>query len=291
MSMMVRKRVVMAFSAAILCALVLFILMNAIVIVPTGYVGVKTTFGQISESIVPNGFNWKLPFVQKIQKVNCKQQDIVFAGQIWSETSERTALYYDGVTVTYQINPEKAAWIYANVSNYEDNLVKQSLVASAIKASSKELTATDATNRGIIEPLALENIQGALDEKYGEGVVTINKVIIADADFEESYNEAIAAKQTAQLEYEQQKIVNQQKIEAAEAEATVITTQAQAQADAAVIKAQGEAEANELLSGSLTDKILLQMYIDRWNGILPSVTSGETGLMLNVGDLIGTETE
>lgn len=269
-----------------------FFLANSIVVIPTGYTGVRTTFGQVDEIAVQNGFNWKIPFVQKIKKVNNKQQDIVFEGQIWSETSERTALYYDQITVTYQISPDKSAWIYANVSSYEDNLVTQSLVASAIKTSSKTLSSTDATNRGVIEPLALTNIQSALDEKYGDGVVIINKVVISDADFEDSYNEAIAQKQTAQLAYERQQIENQQKIEAAEADAKVKTTQAQAEAEAAVIKAQGEADANKLLNDSLTEKILQEMYLEKWDGALPKVTLSESsGTMFGIGDIIQEEND
>lgn len=129
----------------IILGIAFIILGNSFVIIPTGYTGVKSTFGQINEVTLQNGANFKIPFIQKIEKVNNKQQDIVFEGQIWSETSERTSLYYDGVTVTYQINPEKSAWIYANVSNYKENLVTQTLVASAIKTSSKELNSTDAT--------------------------------------------------------------------------------------------------------------------------------------------------
>lgn len=281
------------FAVAALIGLILFGLGNSLVIIPTGYTGVKSTFGQIDEATVQNGANWKLPFVQKIEKVNNKQQDIVFEGQIWSETAERTALYYDGITVTYQINPKMSAWIYANVSNYEENLVNQTLVASAIKTSSKSLSSTDATNRGIIEPLSMQNIQKALNEKYGENVVIINKVVIASADFEDSYNQAIAEKQTAQLAYEQQQIENQKKIEAAEADAKVKTTQAQAEADAAVIKAQGEADANELLNDSLTEKILQQMYLEKWDGALPKVSlSDGTDAIVDIGNLISaTEVE
>ena len=258
-------------------------------IIPTGYTGVKSTFGQIDETTIQNGANWKIPFIQKIEKVNNKQQDIVFDGQIWSETSERTALYYDGITVTYQINPEMSAWIYANVSNYKENLVTQTLVASAIKTSSKSLTSTDATNRGIVEPISMQNIQKALNEKYGEDVVIINKVVIANTDFEDSYNQAIAEKQTAQLAYEQQQIENQKKIEAAEADAKVKTTQAQGEAAAAVIKAQGEADANKLLNDSLTDKILQQMYLEKWDGALPKVSlSDGTDTIVDIGDLSST---
>ena len=216
----------------VLLGLAICVLSQSFAIIPTGYTGVRITFGQIDNRTVQNGFNWKIPFVQKISQVNNKQQDIAYTGQVWSETSERTILYYEGVTVTYTINSEKSAWIYANISDYKKNLISDSLVASAIKSSSKELNSTDATNRGIIEPLAQEKIQEALDQKYGDEVVFINKVVIANTDFEESYNQAIADKQTAQLTYEKQQIENKRQIEAAEAEAQVKTTQAKAEADA-----------------------------------------------------------
>lgn len=262
------------------------VISQSFAIIPTGYTGVRITFGQIDNRTVQNGFNWKIPFVQKISQVNNKQQDIAYTGQVWSETSERTILYYEGVTVTYTINSEKSAWIYANISDYKKNLISDSLVASAIKSSSKELNSTDATNRGIIEPLAQEKIQEALNQKYGDEVVFINKVVIANTDFEESYNQAIADKQTAQLAYEKQQIENKRQIEAAEAEAQVKTTQAKAEADAAVIKAQGEADANKLLNDSITEKILRQQYYDKWDGKLPSVMNSDSSdLILDIGNV------
>lgn len=268
----------------IIGGLILLVFSQSFAIIPTGYTGVRITFGQIDNRTVQNGFNWKIPFVQSINQVNNKQQDISYTGQVWSETAERTVLYYEGITVTYTINPEKSAWIYANVSDYKKNLISDNLVASAIKSSSKELNSTDATNRGIIEPIAQEKIQEALDQKYGSDVVFINKVVIANTDFEESYNQAIADKQTAQLAYEKQQIENKRQIEAAEADAKVKTTQAKAEADAAVIKAQGEADANKLLNDSITDKILRQQYYEKWNGQLPNVITGDSSdIIMDIG--------
>lgn len=266
----------------------LFIFAFSFSIIPTGYTGVRSTFGQINDRTASTGFNFKLPFVEKIEKVNNKQQDITYEGQIWSETQERTAIYYDGVTVTYQINGERSAWIYANVSNYKDGLLSQPLVASAIKESSKRLSDTDATNRGIIEPAAQAAIQASVDEKYGEGAVIINKVTISSADFEESYNQAIAEKQNAQLEYERQQIENKKKVEAAEADAKVKTTAAQAEADATLIKAQAEAQANEILAQSLSDDIFMQKMLEKWDGQLPKVTGGTGSFMDVTGMVEGT---
>lgn len=252
-------------------------------IIPTGFTGVRTTFGQIDDSTVQNGFNWKIPFVQSIATVNNKQQDINFADEeVWSETKERTSIQYKGITVTYQINSEKSAWIYANISDYENNLVSKGLVSSSIKSSSKTLSDTNATNRSIIEPLALKNIQNSLDEKYGKDVIYINKVVINNADFDESYNKAIADKQKAQLAAEQQEILNQQNIDKADADAKAAITKANGDAEAKKIAAEAEAKANETLEKSITEKILKDKYIEKWNGQLPKVVSDDSSLLYSI---------
>lgn len=280
----------------ILCAIIaLFLiitLLNSFTIVPTGYTGVRTTFGQIDNRVVEPGIAFKIPYIQSIQKVNNKQQDVSFKSKIWSETSERTAIYFENVTVTYTISADKSAWIYANVSNYKKTLVSDGIVASSIKAASKQFNSTDATNRSLIEPLAQEMLQKSLNEKYGEDVVFINKIVIDNIDFEDSYNQAIAAKQTAQLTYEQQQIENQRSIEQAAAEAEVKKTQAQAEADAKMIaahanadamriEADAEAEANQKIASSLTEEILRKMYYDTWDGVLPSVY-GADGTLIEI---------
>ena len=261
--------------------LVSVVVSSSFCIIPTGYTGVRTTFGQIDQKPVSAGFNWKIPFVQKVNKVCNKQQDVFISGQIWSETSERTAIYYENVTVTYQINGEKSAWIVANVSDYKNSLITSGIVASAIKTASKELSSVDATNRGKIEPLAQEKLQKVLDEKYGPDVIYINKVVVENVDFEESYNQAIAEKQNAQLAYEKQAIENQKNVEKAEADAQAKEKAAQGEANAIKIKAEAEAEANKKVADSLTDEILRNKYYEKWNGKLPEVVGSDANVILN----------
>lgn len=257
--------------------MLLLLLTQAFVVIPTGCTGVKTTFSQIDDVTVQKGWNWKVPFVQQIKLVNNKQQDKVFEDKIWSETQNRTAVYYKDVTVTYQINAEKSAWVYINVNDFEDNLISQPLVASAIKSASKTLTDENATNRSQIEPLAAEMIQKSLDEKYDENVVIINKVIINDADFEDSYNEAIAEAQKAVIEASKQATINEQKIAEAEAEK-----------QAKVIKAEGEAEANKKISESLTNNILQRTFYEKWDGVMPKVLGSNSSIM-DVTSLLSDE--
>lgn len=253
-------------------------------IIPTGYTGVRTTFGQIDGATVQNGFNLKIPFVQSIELVNNKQQDVTFNDRVWSETSEQTVVYAEKITVTYQISKEKSAWIFANVSDYSNNLVNETLVASAVKTASKQCATKEVTDRGVIEPLAKQTIQASLDEKYGVGTVTVLKVVISNMDFEDSYNDAIAERQVAQQKYEIAQIENQTAVEKANAQAEATLIEAKAQAEATLVEAKAKAEANDLLAKSVTNKTFTQDYIDKWNGELPKVTS--SGNMIDISELL-----
>ena len=263
------------------------------VIIPSGYTGVKTTFGQIAEETLPNGFNWKTPFIESIEIVNNKQQDAGFAqkdSKIWGETSEKVPVYMADVTVTYQIDNEKSAWIYANVSDYKSQLISDAMVASALKNAAVQFTAEQVTVRSNIEPTAQKELQESLDNKYGENVVHILKVVINNMDFEDSYNEAINQKNLAAKQAEAQTIQNQIEIDkatkdaetqriAAEAQATAETAKAQGEANAIRIKAEAEAEANRKLSESLTDNVLRNKMYDKWNGELPKVSNDSAPLV------------
>lgn len=259
----------------IIAAAALILIINAFKIVPTGYTGVRVRFGQVSSESIPSGIALKIPFIESIRLVNNKQQDVIIDGQIWSETSERTALYYEGINITYRINPARSSWLVANVNDYEHTLLTSSFVSSAVKTAAKQYNSIDATNRGIIEPAIAQALQASVNEKYGEDTITIIKVVVNNADYEDSYNEVIAEQQAAQIRYQTQQIENQRAIEQAEAQATVTRTSAQAEADAMLISAEAEAEANAIREESLTPNIIRYETISRWDGRLPMIESGD----------------
>lgn len=270
--------------ALIPIGLILTIFGFSFTILPTGYTGVRVTFGQVSNSNVSAGFNWKVPFVQSIKLINNKQQDIIFHDQIWGETKEKTPVYTSEITVSYKISSEKASWLYTNVSNLDD-IISTDLISSAIKSAMADLTYDKVTVRSVIEPKVRSYLETALIEKYEENTVLIQKVTITQMDFEESYNQAIAAKSIALQEQERQKIVNDTAIAKAEANAQVILTNAQAEAQAKIISAQADAQANELLTESLNEDILKSKLYDKWNGKLPTVT-GDSTTLINSKDFL-----
>lgn len=129
--------------------------------VPSGYTGVRSTFGKIDEKPVGEGLQWHKPFIESIHLVCNKQTDHEYRDKIWSETSNRTAVYFEGTIVTTSISAEKSAWLVANVADYK-NAVTSGMVQSAIKSAAKGFDDVDVTNRGMIEPKALEYLQKAV---------------------------------------------------------------------------------------------------------------------------------
>lgn len=286
----------------IICVFMLLLVLGGFKIIPTGYTGVRITMGQVSNEVVPNGLNLKIPFIQKIVKIDNKQQDVTFDKVISAETSERNEVFFNGVTVTYSISADKSAWIYSHVSNYENNLLNETLLASALKGVSKTLTPTDVTNRTTIEPLVKEALQESIDEKYGEGVVIVYKVVVSDTTFDTEYNNKLAQKQQAQMAYETQQIENKTLVERAEADAKAQIAKANADAEASIIAAQADAEVAKISADSAeyqgqkdaaimsnlgemltTYPSLVEYYkVTNWNGQLPTVQSDGGGIIIDM---------
>ena len=258
--------------------LILVLAITNITIIPTGYTGVKTSFGQVQETEIKSGqLNFTIPFVQSIAKVNNKQQDKKIESQIWGETNDKTPIYAADLTVTYQIQPEKSVWIYTNVTDIK-NLVSDALVASAVKSAMSELSPQDVTNRTKIEPLVQTKLAESLNQKYGEDVVFVNKVVINNMDFEDAYNTAIQEKSIAQQNADKQKIENEAAIAKAEAEKQVAITKAEAEAQKIAIEAEAQANANKMLAESLSDTLIRYHEMQKWNGALPQYVGGNPAI-------------
>ena len=268
--------------ACIIIGVAVFVVGCCFTIVPTGYTGVRTTFGQVSKNIVPQGFNLKVPFVQTIELVNNKQQDTKIVAQVWGESSEKIPVYATEITVTFQVESGRSAWIFSNVTDTKD-LITQSLVSSAIKSAMVELPASEVTVRSKIEPLVKEELAESIDGKYGSDTISVLKVVIDQMDFEESYNNAISDKSIAMQRQAQQEIENNTAIAKAEADKKVAIANAEAEAEATRIAAEAEAAANKLIAESLTDEILKSKFYEKWDGKLPSVM-GDNAVISNIGE-------
>lgn len=253
---------------------------NCINIIPTGYTGIKTSFGKVSQKELTTGIHFSVPFVQNVSEINNKQQDVTIADKIWGEASDKTPVYAENVTVTYNISVEKSVWLYSNVTNMDD-IINNGIVASAVKSAMAELGPEDVTNRGKVEPLAQQKLIEALNAKYGEDAVTVHQVIISNMDFEDAYNDAIQQKSIAQQTAARQKIENETAIAKAEADKTVAIKNAEAKAEKMKIEAEAQADANKKVAESISDELIDYQKIEKWDGKLPTVTGGNAIVSLD----------
>ena len=281
----------------------LFIWGFSIVIVPSGYVGIQTSYGQISKKVLPSGQYYSIPIIYHVDKINCKQQDAKLEDKIWGESSERTPVYAENIRISFQINSEKAAWIWSNVEEWDYKLLKGSIVSTAIKRAAVELPNDQVTNRSYIEPLALKYLQEEIDKYYKESVLTVNSVNIGNMDFSDEYNAALEKRDLAKLEAENAKYVNEKKLADAEAETkeakiksdaeiTRKKQEAEAAAERKRIAAEAEAESNKKISQSLTPELIELKRIEvekvqaeslsKWN---PSVIGGNAIPMFDINSL------
>lgn len=84
------------------------------------------------------------------------------------------------------------------------------------------------------------------------------------------YPDMIVAAIDAKNQAVQKAMEIENKLKQTEAEARIKITNAKATADALVINAKGEAEANRLRQQSLTQLLVQQQFIEKWNGQLPT---------------------
>lgn len=253
---------------------------NCINIIPTGYTGIKTSFGKVSQKELTTGIHFSVPFVQNVSEINNKQQDVTIADKIWGEASDKTPVYAENVTVTYNISVEKSVWLYSNVTNMDD-IINNGIVASAVKSAMAELGPEDVTNRGKVEPLAQQKLAEALNAKYGEDAVPVHQVIINNMDFEDAYNDAIQQKSIAQQTAARQKIENETAIAKAEADKTVAIKNAEAKAEKMKIEAEAQADANKKVAESISDGLIDYQKVEKWDGKLPTVTGGNAIVSLD----------
>lgn len=156
-----------------------------------------------------------------------------------------------------------AAEIYTMLKDYKGSITVK-IDAIAASAASVVAMAGD----------TVQKLAESLNQKYGEGAVFINKVVINDMDFEEAYNTAIQQKSIAQQNADKQKIENEAAIAKAEADKQVAITNAEAEAQKTSIAADAQAEANRKIAESLSEPLIEYHKIQKWDGKLPTVSGG-----------------
>lgn len=172
------------------------------------------------------------------------------------------------LAINYRVDTSKSYSIYKNIGADYENVLVVPAVNEVLKAITATYTAEESvTNRALISDGLVEG----LNKKLNDIGLYVTDVNIIDFDFSEAFITAIEEKQVAQ-----------QQLLKAETEKQTKITNAQADAEAVKIKADAEASANETISKSLTDNIIENKKIEKWNGELPRVEGG-SGTIIDIG--------
>lgn len=250
---------------------------NSFTIVPAGHTGVVMTLGKVSEANYQEGFHFKVPFIQQVEKMSNKIQVYETPSSAVSKDLQTVS---STVAVNYRLLSDKSPEMYKNVGmDYQ-----MVLITPAVQECMKSATAKYTAEELITERAAVgEAVKSALDSKLNSYGIYIEKFNIVNFDFSEEFNNAIEAKQVAEQNLLKTKTEQEQAIEIATADAKRKVIAADAQAEATLKEAEARAEANRLLEESLSDKVIAYEQIQKWNGVMPKVTSGENGgLLFNI---------
>lgn len=255
----------------------LIIALNSFTIVPAGNTGVVMTLGKVSETSYQEGFHLKAPFIQKVETLSNKIQVYETPASAVSKDLQTVS---STIAVNYRLVSDKSPEMYKNVGVDYQTVLITPVVQECMKSATAKYTAEELiTERAAVG----DEVKASLDSKLNSYGIYIEKFNIVNFDFSAEFNSAIEAKQVAEQNLLKTKTEQQQAIEIANAEAKKKVIAADAQAQATLTEAQAQADANKLLEESLSEKVIAYEQIQKWNGVMPKVTSGENGgLLFNV---------
>lgn len=273
-----------AIIAGVAIVIVIVLLIMCSVRVPAGYVAVQYSLnGGVKDEVLTQGWHLISPTVKTTKYTVGIEQSYLTADErgdskdnesFTASSAEGKAIDID-LTFTYQYQPESVTKVFTQFKGQSGKEVRDSFIKPNIISWTKEVVA----RYNVADILGAEkaNVNIALTDyiskKFAPYGITISNVSLINVGVDEKTREVINDKIAAQQKAETQKIENQTKVEKAEADAK-----------AKLIEAEAEAEANKLLQKSLTDGVLKQQYIEKWDGKLPQVSS-DSSIMYNLNDM------
>lgn len=244
----------------------LILIPGCISTVATGEVGIKTTWGKITGTNLKEGVQVKAPW-QKIIKMNIKVQKYENETAMETSTKDMQVVNSIVVSVNYQLDEDKAVNMYRAVGADYNTIVLEPAIQESIKSTISQFNAEElVTKRTEVSHLICQ----VLAEKVANYGLKVLDVSIKNFDFSAEYNASIEKKTIA----EQNALTAKQELEISKAEA-----------EKKKVEAQGEAEANKIKEQTITDKILVQQWIEKWDGKLPTV-SGDSTSMIDINELL-----
>lgn len=277
------------------CLVAFFIVPFSIHTVQAGQVAVVKHLGQIVDVKTP-GTYFNFWMTNKYVKYDSTVQNVDISTAAYSSDAQTMTI---AMTLQYQIISDKTADIatqYGSLSTLQNRI--QSVATEKAKSVLSAYKAMDIiADRASMSP----SVEAAIKEAVGESYyVNIHTVVLTNIDFSDAFELAVEEKMIAEQAKLKADYENQTKVAQAEAEAEAKLKAAQAEidiakanadakleqakkqkeieeanAEALKISAQAEADANKIISESVTPELLDKILAEKWDGKLPTVVGSD----------------
>lgn len=251
----------------------LLAVLNSVVLVQVGEVGVKHFLGRVSTDPLEQGVHLVNPLAD-IEKMSVREQSFPPDGgveQIEAQTSEQLNVSLE-ISLLYRIDGVNAPDLFQRIGSEDE--IKSRIVLNAVRNGVRDAVATKSINE-IFSPNRRElasAMHEAIQTKAGDRIEVLD-VFVRDVQAPQRVREAI-----------EEKLQREQNVAAERFQTDII----QERANQKIEEAKGIAEAQRIISQGLTPEYLTFYYIEQL-GKLPAgsvvyvPTEGGVPLMRNIG--------
>ncbi len=221
--------------------LLIGVAMRSIQMVPVGHVGIVYQFGAIVDQL-DEGLHFIPPW-RESKLANVRVQKIIFKNLLCF--SQETQDVFVDLALNYRVSPDIIQELYRNTGpNYFEVLIAPKIPQITKDETVKYKTTEVAPGR--------ENIRKAIRDRLRDELspfsIEVVDVLLENIDFSPEFKKAVEAKQIAT----QKALEEQEKVKGEQFRAQQI-----------IEKARGEAEANRLISESISPQIIQYTWIQR----------------------------
>ena len=269
--------------------------------IEAGYVGIEVNLAgsQRGASEIPVRTGWVLysplttqviefpTYVQTVKWTRDSNEGHAFNEEMGFNSKEGMEIFAD-VSLSYAIEPNRVPDFYVKYRVNQLDAFTHGILRDIVRNSLNEVASTYTVEDIYGEKKAqfLRQVEQLIQAKvanFGVGVQQFG--FIGAPRLPSVIAQAITAKAQAIQEAERAK----NELATTQAEAAKKIAEAEGDAKSAVTRAQGEADANRIRQNSLTPQLLelrrlenQRALIERWNGQMPTVQTGQSGLMLQL---------
>ena len=258
--------------------------------VPTGYVGVVYNMnGGVNGETLSQGWSIVSP-TKKVTTYSIALEQSYLSSESIGDSKKDESFNIptsDGKTVrvnlefSYKFDPERVTDTFIQFKGRSGEEIKDTFIKPKVIAWTQEVSAkypvTDIFGDKRVAINAELDVY--LKEKFDKYGIIIDTVNFTDISVDDETAAAIQKKVTAQQELELANI----EAETARIQAEKDKEVAQIQAEQLIITANAEAEANKIVSASLTDRLIEKQQIEKWDGAYPKVVGSDSTILTDIG--------